>query len=395
MLPQMSPNNRPASVALPPPDAQAAAHSRRLQAQIRSEIARAGQTVPFDRFMELALYAPGLGYYVAGAPKLGAQGDFVTAPELSPLFAQCLAVQCGEVLAGLGGGQILEFGAGSGVLAADLLQELERRARLPERYRILELSPELMGRQHETLAAKVPHLLGRVRWQAQLPEPFDGLVLANEVLDAMPVSRFHIGASGQVEEIFVVADDAGFDEVACPGRSRGLRAAVEALQASGLAQAPGYTSELNLRLGPWLRALARVLRRGVALLIDYGYPRVEYYHAERHAGTLMCHYRHRAHANPYINLGLQDITAHVDFSAAAEQGVAAGFALAGFTTQAHFLIGCDFDALLARAGSAGSEPYLDAVLGAKQLLLPSEMGERFKVLGLQRGFGVRDLRERL
>lgn len=373
--------------------------SRRLEDRVRTEIRARGGVLPFDRFMELALYAPGLGYYVAGAPKFGPGGDFVTAPELSPLFGRCLALQCAEVLERLDGGEILEFGAGSGALAVQILLELESLERLPERYRILEPSPDLQERQRAAIQTAAPHLLARCDWLTALPERFDGVVIANEVLDAMPVHRFRLGDAGEILEIGVAERDGRLVEAAIPPVSTGLVEAVSALHEAGLANAPGYASEINLRLAPWLSALSRVMERGLALLIDYGYPRAEYYQPERHMGTLRCHHRHQAHSNPYVHLGLQDITAHVDFTAAAEAGVAAGFELAGFTTQAHFLIGCGIDRLMQ---ASAPETAFDLALGAKQLLLPTAMGERFKVLGLAKGvdgpwsgFAMRDLSDRL
>ena len=371
--------------------------SAELTALIRAEIAAAGGQLPFDRFMELALYAPGLGYYAAGAVKFGAAGDFVTAPEISPLFAGCLARQCAEVFDRLAGGDILELGGGTGVLAADLLAALERSHSLPRQYLILEPSPDLQWRQRACIAERVPHLSERCRWLSEPPRGFQGVILANEVLDAMPVHRFALSPQGAIEEIVVTDAGDRLAEERAPVRSIGLRDAVAALQEQGYAQTPGYRSEINLRLAPWLRELDRALAAGLVLLIDYGYPRSAYYQPDRSMGTLMCHARHRAHDDPYRDIGLQDITAHVDFSAVAEAGIAAGFELAGFTTQANFLIGCGIDRLL-------SEHTADLALvsGAKQLLLPSAMGERFKVIGLSRGVtgpwcGLveRDLRDRL
>ncbi len=390
----------------------AAIHRSTLEALVRREIEAAGGRVPFDRFMELALYAPGLGYYLAGAPKLGPDGDFVTAPEISPLFARCLAAPCREVFSALrtkGSHQadLLELGAGTGTLAAELLSALSIQGPLPERYLILEPSPELAERQRQTLAEQVPDLLERCQWLDRLPEHFDGIVLANEVLDAMPVHRFQISDQDRVQEVCVgyAEGHSGqqFVDVLTEPASPPLEAAVKALQAAGLATAPGYRSEVNLRLAPWIQALSAMLDTGLLLLIDYGYPRAELYLAERSQGTLMCHSRHRAHGDPYRDLGLQDITAHVDFTALAEAGQTAGLQLAGYTTQANFLIGCGIDALIAEVGADDPMAMLELAAGAKQLLLPSLMGERFQVMGLAKGldelelsgFSVRDLRARL
>jgi SAM-dependent MidA family methyltransferase len=382
------------------PEPAAAAHSRHLGDLIRAEARSRGGLLPFDRFMELALYAPGLGYYMAGARKLGAGGDFVTAPEISPLFGRCLARQCVEVFQALGGGDLLELGAGTGALAADLLAGLAAEDRLPERYLILEPSGDLRARQRERLAARVPGLAGRVAWLDRLPRGFHGVVLANEVADAIPVHRFLVRADRSVAEVFVRPAGGGWQEVAAEPVSPGLPEAVRALQDLGHACEPGYASEINLRLGPWVKAIASALGRGLVLLIDYGYPRAEYYHPERRSGTLMCHFRHRAHGDPYAHVGLQDITAHVDFSRLADAARSSGLEVAGFSTQAHFLMGCGLERLIADA--AAREDGIERTLGAKQLVMPSGMGERFRVLGLARGvegrwcgFSLRDLRGRL
>jgi SAM-dependent MidA family methyltransferase len=383
-----------------PLDPVAEAHGRRLADLIRTEAWASGGLLPFDRFMELALYAPGLGYYVAGARKLGPGGDFVTAPEISALFGRCIARQCSEVLDALGGGDILELGAGTGALAADLLLGLASEDRLPRRYLILEPSGDLRQRQQALLGERVPGLMGRVEWIDDLPRRLDGVLLANEVADAMPVHRFLVRDDGSVAEIFVRPSGDSWEEVADEPESPGLADAVAALQRDGLATAPGYVSEINLRLGPWVAALAAAMGRALALLIDYGYPRSEYYHRQRRAGTLMCHYGHRVHGDPYLHVGLQDITAHVDFTLLAAAGRSAGLEVAGFATQAHFLMGCGLERLLAEA--AGDPDGLDLMLGAKQLVMPSGMGERFRVLGLSKGvarpwcgFSLRDLSGRL
>lgn len=368
-----------------------------LAEHIRAEIAAAGGLLPFDRFMDLALYAPGLGYYVAGAVKFGRDGDFVTAPEISPLFGRCLASQCAEVLDRIGGGDLLELGAGTGTLAVEVLRALEQADTLPERYLILEPSSDLQDRQRTLIRERIPHLEGRCTWLTRLPSKLRGVVLANEVLDAMPVHRFRIRNDGGIDEVCVAERAGALVEVSAPVRSPGLADAVAALHAEGFARDPGYTSEINLRLPLWLKALGLALDRGLILLVDYGYPRPAYYQPDRTMGTLMCHLRHQAHGDPYTHIGLQDITAHVDFTAVAEAGLAVGLDLAGFTTQANFLIGCGIDRLL----SESNEPF-ELTPGAKQLLLPNAMGERFKVLGLTtgvdgplRGFSIRDLRDRL
>lgn len=385
----------------------ASRHQQALLQQILQAIEAADDALPFDAFMELVLYAPGHGYYTAGAEKLGAAGDFVTAPEISPLFARCLAAQVAEVFDHLppGPADILEFGAGSGILAADLLEALARLKHLPDRYLILELSPDLAARQRDILQARLPELVNRVHWISRLPEHLNGVMLANEVLDAMPVHRFRIKAQGDAEELFITGRQASqLQIIRGPIRSPGLAEAIRILQAQGLASTPGYESEINLRMGPWMHALAESLTTGMALLIDYGYPRAEYYLPERNRGTLMCHHRHQAHADPLAHPGLQDITAHVDFTALAQAGLDAGLQLAGFTTQANFLLGCGLDQRLAEASQNPAE-LVALAAGAKQLVLPSAMGERFQAMAFTQsltppesgwcGFSLRDLSTRL
>ncbi len=357
-----------------------AAHEVRVVAHIRVELAAAGGWLPFARFMELALYAPGLGYYAGGAHKLGAGGDFVTAPELSPVFARCLAAQSAEVLAALGGGEILELGAGSGALAAELLGALHRAGAPRPRYRILEPSPELRARQRERLGTAAEWL------EAPPREPFDGLVLANEVADALPVERFRVGAAG-VESLGVGREDGRFVWRARPAPPA-VAAEVAALAAGqGAPFAAGFESEYCPSLAPWLGAVTAGLRRGVALLIDYGTERREYYAPARAGGTLACHHRQRRHDDPFINVGLQDLTAWVDFTRLAEAGAAHGLELAGYTSQANFLLALGFErelAALRAALPADAAPF--AVRAAARLVLPQEMGERFRVMALARGY---------
>lgn len=385
----------PASPALASPTAVEEAHHDKLMQRLRQEMAAAGGAMAFDRFMELALYAPGLGYYVAGARKFGEHGDFITAPELGSLFARCLARPCQSLLAELGGGDILEAGAGSGALAADLLLELESLGRLPERYLILELGAELRARQNETIKRRAPHLFGRVHWLDGLPASFSGMLLANEVLDAMPVTRFKITQNG-VTELYVAREGEGLAWQERPA-SASLRERVEPL---GLA--PGYISEINLRAEAWVRSVADSLKQGAMLLIDYGFPRAEFYHSQRAQGTLMCHYRHQAHDDPLRLTGLQDITAHVDFSAIAEAGVDAGLTLLGYTSQAAFLLDCGLDRIMAASDPNDVRAHLALTQQIKKLTLPHEMGELFKVLALGRGvreplpgFTLQDRRARL
>jgi SAM-dependent MidA family methyltransferase len=362
---------------LPTPPAEALAHSEKLAALIRSEITANGGWIPFARYMELALYAPGLGYYTAGARKLGREGDFITAPEMTPIYGQTLARQAAQVLES-DLDQVLEIGAGSGALAAALLAELEHLDRLPRNYYILEVSPDLRERERDLLALKVPHLLERVIWLNRLPTLYQGLIIGNEVLDAMPVHMVRAGASGTVETGVALKDDA-FAWACRP-------AAAELLSAARTLQLPeGYQTEIQLVACGFVRSLAQSMARGVILLIDYGFPAHEYYHAERSEGTLMCHYRHRAHTDPFFLPGLQDITSHIDFSAVARAGEEAGLELLGYTGQAQFLVNCGITDILLRTPPANAAAYLPQAAAAQQLLSPSEMGELFKVIALGKG----------
>ena len=384
---------------LPAPSAHELESSAKLARVIREEIAAAGGALPFSRFMELCLYAPGMGYYSAGRRKFGAGGDFVTAPEISPLFGRSLATACAPLLTSMNGAEILEFGAGSGRLAIDLLGELERLGCLPERYLILERSADLRLRQQQAIGKQLPQLLDRVAWIDSLPASgFRGVMLANEVLDAMSVERFRW--DGERAALFYVRSEADAfawqldSSTETPDRLAGCL--------DGLDLAAGYESEINTSLQPWLQSVSESLQQGLVLLIDYGYPQHEYFHAQRSSGTLMCHYRHHAHTDPLLWPGLQDITAHVDFTAVAEAAVAAGLAVAGYTTQAWFLLDCGLEELLQQAGPTDSSAYLKAAQQAKTLLLPGEMGERFKCIALTRdvdmplpGFRLQDQRARL
>ncbi len=383
---------------LPVPDEAAAAHGERLLQLIRKEIIIAGR-MPFARFMDLALYAPGLGYYSAGRRQFGAGGDFLTAPELSPLFSRCLARQCAQVLAGLAGGSILEFGAGSGIMAAALLEAMAAAGTLPERYLILEPGAALRTQQQALLQQRLPGLAGRVQWLDRLPEDgFRGVVLANEVLDAMPVHRL-VKRGAHFQELYVTLAD---DELVLVEGPLSHPALGEA-PAQWLAELPeGYVCEVNPAAAAWVRSLADFLDAGLALIIDYGYPAAEYYHPQRLEGTLMCYYRHRAHDDPLHLPGLQDITAHVNFTALAEAAVSVDLQVAGFTSQAAFLQGCGIMDMVDLAAESNMQRQVELARQLRKLLLPGEMGEAFKVLALSRdrdgpllGFSVRDDRVRL
>ena len=366
---------------LPIPSAAALAHSAQLVERLQHKMYQHGGAISFYEFMQTALYEPGLGYYVAGLRKIGAEGDFVTAPEISPLFSHSIANQCAQLLTELPHSSILELGAGSGRMAAQILLRLEQLACLPEHYFILDLSPDLQARQRETLAIDAPHLLSKVQWLDRLPPfPFQGVILANEVLDAMPVELFTVTTVG-ITSVQVVSHPEGFRFTTADSQQA---AEIEKLLAHDLVLP--YTSEFNPALAPWIHSLADCLETGAILLIDYGYERADYYHPERNQGTLLCHYQHRVHANPLIYPGLQDITASVDFTAMAEAGLAAGLDLAGYTTQAAFLLNCGLEDLFIEALQTHPQASHHLAQQVRSLSLPAEMGERFKVMALTKGF---------
>jgi len=407
---------------LPPLSADEQHHSAAVADRLHAAIAQAGGWLSFERFMDLALYAPGLGYYSAGSAKIGSSGDFVTAPEISDLFSRCVARQCAQVLS-VTGGEILELGAGTGRMAAAVLESLAAVGMLPERYSILEVSGDLAERQRERLSALPASLRERVIWLERLPErPVRGVILANEVLDALPCQRFVVAEGGAsasgglannapavgepaahesaVYELGVSSSgDAFVERAASPDTA--LAAACESLLKE-LPQplAPGYTSEVCLRLEPWIAGVGDCLERGLLLLFDYGLPRSHYYHPQRVSGTLRCHFKQLAHDDPYINVGVQDITAWVDFTRVAEAGLAAGLDVAGFCTQAGFLLATGIETFVAEA--VGTVEATRRAGEARRLLMPGEMGEAFKVMALTRdydtvldGFALQDLRHSL
>lgn len=388
------------SALLPSPGAEASAASDALLKKIRARIERNGGCIPFDRYMEAALYEPGLGYYSSGPMPFGEHGDFITAPESGGLFARCMAQCIASVLEPLEHGVVLELGAGSGVLAADLLSELKNLDALPERYYILERSAAMRALQTETLRRRLPEIMARVEWLETLPvQPFSGVIFGNEVADALPVKRFHWNG-GRVRELGVGWNNDSLSEYECSDSDE-LEAYVCRLAQQG-AWDGDYTSEYCPTLVAWINSLSDSLAQGLLLMIDYGYGRSEYYHPQRSMGTLICHYRHTAHADPFAYPGLQDITAFVDFTAIAEAAGDSGMHLEGYTSQAQFLVGCGIDRLMMETDPNDTQRFLQLSNEAKRLMLPGEMGERFKVIGFSRklntgikGFGSQDLRSRL
>src|ERR1700687_1065165 len=365
---------------LPAPTPEASAHSQRLAEHIASVILDEGDWVGFARFMELALYTPGLGYYAAGARKFGPEGDFLTAPEISPMFAKCLALQTRQVLEATGG-EILELGPGSGILAADLYAELKEQRAAPKRYLLLEVSPDLRERQRARLRERFPEDFERFVWIDRLPERFFGVMIANEVLDVVPFSLVH-RRGDEILERGVILTDAGFawDDQPMPEGELKRRA--------GSVLPPGdydYLTEIALASEALVRTLAHSLEAGVALFIDYGFPEREYYHPQRTMGTLRCHYRHRFHCDPFFMPGLQDITAHVEFTAMGGAAEQSGAEVLGFTTQAYFLISCGLAVLVSAADPNMTLSRLKATSAVHRLISPSEMGELFKVLAVGKG----------
>lgn len=376
------------------PSAEQQAESRVLAEMIRAEILAEGGWISFERYMHLALYTPSLGYYAGHRQIFGAGGDYVTAPGLGGLFAACLAGQVAEVLHGPAlpspdraadaTPEVLEFGAGNGDLAARLLKELDRLGALPDRYGILETGAALRARQQERIAALPGPVADRVHWLREMPSRFRGVILANEVLDAMPVHRFRVGPDGGAVALGVGVADDGFRWV--PGGA--LPEATDLARA--LALPPGYESEWSRQVPAWVGTAAGCLEAGVMLLTDYGYDRRTYYHADRGTGTLRCHYRHLAHDDPFLWPGLQDITAHVDFSGVCEAARAAGLALLGYADQARFLIGAGFADLYAgrhREAGVGTPRALALAAEARRLTMPGAMGEPFKCIALGRHCG--------
>ncbi|KGX79368.1 S-adenosyl-L-methionine-dependent methyltransferase family protein [Burkholderia pseudomallei MSHR435] len=374
--------HEPASLPVPGPDA--LAQSDALAASLRAEIAAAGGWIPFSRYMERVLYTPGLGYYSGGAQKFGRRGDdgsdFVTAPELSPLFAQTLARPVAQALAASGTRRVMEFGAGTGQLAAELLNALAALGVELDEYAIVDLSGELRARQRETLDEQASGAAARVRWLDALPERFEGVIVGNEVLDAMPVQLVAKHAHGWCERGVSLGDAGAFAFA-----DRPLARAEDAARLAALDADEGYVTETHDAAAAFVGTVCAMLARGAALFIDYGFPRHEYYHRQRAQGTLMCHYRHRAHGDPFVYPGLQDITAHVEFSAVYEAGVGAGAELLGYTSQARFLLNAGITDVLAEIDPSDAQRFLPAANAVQKLISEAEMGELFKVIAFSRG----------
>ena len=377
-----SPLSSQESDRLPVPTGDALAHTKACEAMLHNEIEKAQGWLSFARFMALALYAPGLGYYAAGARKFGAEGDFVTAPEISALFGQCLAVSIADVLLQTSG-DVLELGPGSGKLAKDILLALDAAGTLPNKYYLLEVSADLQARQRAAIATLPSHLASRAVWLDQLPKNFTGVIVANEVLDVIPVhlARF---SSGRIVERGVVVKEGAFAWQDSPVVPHDLVRPLALIQRAYLHDAPpeGYVTEVAPAVAALVLSLAESMAKGAMLFIDYGFRGAEFYHPSRSSGTLMCHYRHYAHTDPFRYPGLTDITAHVDFTAVADAGVAAGLDLLGYTTQANFLLA---SGLTDRLQAENQIEYLSLTNQVQRLVSPAEMGEFFKVIGFGKG----------
>jgi len=368
--------------SLPIPNAQAQAQSRKLSLLIQRNIHQAGGWISFFDFMQLALYAPGLGYYSAGSQKFGDSknggGDFVTAPEISPLFAQTVSNQIVQVLQ-ITNGNILELGAGTGKFAADILLTLAQLDSVPPKYFILEVSDHLRQVQLETLQKKLPpDLMQRVEWLTALPTNFNGVVIGNEVLDAIPVHIIHVTADGLCERGVVIEGE----NLAWQDRAAREQSLLDAVAELNLPV--GYITEFCPVASGLIASLAHILQCGIILMIDYGFAAREYYHPQRNQGTLMCHYQHYAHIEPLINIGLQDITAHVDFTSIAHAGINNGLALSGFCSQAQFLMNCGILDVMSQVSPHDMAHYAPLAAAAQKLLSPAEMGDLFKVIALSK-----------
>lgn len=367
------------TTSLPAPDSIAQQHSEQLLTLIKHKINEAGGKITFADYMQLCLYAPGLGYYSAGSHKIGHGGDFTTAPEISSLFSRSLAHQLIDVLQQLDQGNILEFGAGSGKMAIDILQELNSKQSLPKHYYIIEASADLRQRQQNIIHKTIPELESKVVWLDSLPENFSGVVLANEVCDAMPVHRLHFTNDVSYERYIVNIDDQlqwSDDKLS---QADLIDKAIEIKSFIGDTE---YFTEVNLAAEAWLTSLADNLQQGAVFIIDYGYPQAVYYHPQRSSGTLMCYYQQQGHDNPLVLPGLQDITAHVDFTSLAQIALDNDLEVVGFQSQADFLLAGGITALSSLNDNDDAFVMLQQTTEIKRLTLPTEMGETFKVLTL-------------
>jgi len=393
-----------AVLQLPSPSTEELQKIQPLLNQICTEIDKHNGKLDFTRFMEMALYTPDLGYYASNKAIFGEQGDFVTAPELSPLFSRCLAKQAEEVLTNLNcEGDILEFGAGAGTMACDILMELDTLNCLPKNYLISELSDTLRKRQQSRIATYAPHLLDRVSWIDELPESFTGVMLGNEILDAIPTHRVRFNQNGEHEQLFVGYENSQLTWIGCNPDDEFLMSEINNIfNKFGQGMPDHYETEININSIQWIKKISQTLDQGLALFIDYGFTESEFFRPERSEGTLMCHYKHCAHSNPLTHVGLQDITSHVNFTSIAEVAFENDMTISGFTNQTYFLVGCGLESLLNEIDINDTKQFITETQPVKVLILPDEMGELFKVIGLTKnydhdlmGFRTKNMLERL
>ena len=393
-----------AELPLPLPSSEERENIQPLVNQICAEIEKHDGKLDFTKFMEMALYTPNLGYYASNKAIFGEQGDFVTAPELSPLFSRCLAKQAEEVLSQLDGeADILEFGAGAGTMACDILMELDTLNCLPRKYFISELSNTLRKRQQTRIATYAPHLLDRVSWIDELPKSFTGVMLGNEILDAIPTHRVRFNKNSEHEQLFVGYKNNQLTWVGCKPEDHALISEMnKVFEKFGQNMPDHYETEININSMQWVQQISQTLKQGLALFIDYGFTESEFFRPERSEGTLMCHYKHCAHSDPLTHVGLQDITSHVNFTAIAEVAFDNDMTISGFTNQTYFLVGCGLESLLSEIDINDTKQFITETQPVKVLILPDEMGELFKVIGLTKnfdqdlmGFRTKNLLERL
>lgn len=395
-------NNGMDNPELPVPEIDAVKHSQKVCKTIKQELSEQEGKISFRRFMEIALYEPGLGYYSSGTFKIGEHGDFITAPEISTVYSNCIARQCQQILNELDKGHILELGPGTGRMACDILRELEKQESLPEKYLLLETSADLRERQQKYINQHIPHLEKIIYWLEELPaNAFNGIILANEVIDAIPVHRF-VFSGNILKELKVGFENNRFVWVESPFNEETFHLVHRELEPFFDTWPQGYSSEINIDLPSFINSFSDCIRQGVIIIADYGYPRQDYYHPQRINGTLLCHYRHRAHNDPFFYPGLQDITTSVNFTSLAEAAVNAGLDVCGYTTQAHFLMSCGLEEVIKQMedGNLSDKAMLSSQI--RQLTMPGEMGERFKFIALSKnmnmpllGFQFVDLRAKL
>lgn len=371
--------------SFPPVNGAALANCREVINLLKQAIAKHGGRIRFDQFMEIAMFAPGHGYYDSINRIFGDGGDFVTAPEISPFFGQCIARQVHQLMENMGQTNILEFGAGSGILAQTILTELEKTNQLPDTYYIYDISPTLRGRQFGRLKRSVPHLLDRVEWLNDIPKQFDGMIIANEVLDAMPVHRVVFYENGNHEETYITLKDGKLVQEDGPLSSIEVKNEMDKIMRLCPDIKDGYRSEINLNVKAWIERVSKMLGQGLVLLIDYGCTRTEYYQPINHQGKLICYFQHRPHDDPLLYPGIQDVTTHVDFSLVADAFQQQGLKVSGYTNQGFFLAGCGLEKLYSELDSSDEIKYLEESRSLERLIMPNIMGEFFKAIAITKG----------